>query len=196
MKTIFVIVVTVFMASCAFAVIDPGENSVGLYFDENANIYCQGDIGPFETVHMYLILANPTFDSLYGWECGVEMVGNAVFLGFQFHPGYMGWPPDSFNNMIVGYGSPYPTTEATPLVRLSFLYTDSLFEPVTFFVHGTTPSSIDPEFPTLLTWVDNEPLLIRANLSVEEGPAAQINGDCMVVATENLSFDSVKSLYR
>ncbi len=196
MKTLFVIVVAVFMASCASAVIDPGENSVGLYFDENADIFCQDGIGPFETIYMYLILANPTFDSLYGWECGMEMVGNAIFLGFQFHPGYMGWPPNSFDNMIIGYGTPYPTTMATPLVRLSFLYTDTNLEPVAFFVHGTTPSSIDPEYPTLLTILDNEPVLIMANLSVEEGPAAQINGVCMVVATENLSFDSVKSLYR
>jgi hypothetical protein len=65
--------------------------------------------------------------------------------------------------------------------------------PIDFFVHGTTPSSMNPDYPTLLT-SDGE--LVMGGISVVEGPAAQINGGCQVVSTESLSFDSIKSLYR
>jgi len=180
-----------FVATSASAVIDSGENSVGLYFDESADIYCVGGVAAYDYVTMYLILANPSFDSLYGWECGIDLVGDAMVISRQFYtlvcfPG----PP---NNMIIGYGTPYPTTIATPLVALEILYMDPDLGSVDFYVHGTTPSSINPDYPTMLT-SDGE--LIMSGISVVEGPAAQINGDCTVVATDRISFDSVKSLYR
>lgn len=40
MKTTFPISLALFLASNAFAVIDSGENSVGVYFDEGADTYC------------------------------------------------------------------------------------------------------------------------------------------------------------
>ncbi len=191
MKTIYAIILTFFVASSASAVIDSGENSVGLYFDESADVYCVGGIAPNDHVMMYLILANPSFDFLYGWECGIDLAGDAMVLGRQFYT--MVCFPGPPNNMIIGYGTPYPTTIATPLVALEIMYMDSDLGPVDFYVHGTTPSSINPDYPAMLT---NDGEFIMAGISIIEGPAAQINGDCTVVATENISFDSVKSLYR
>jgi hypothetical protein len=97
------------------------------------------------------------------------------------------------DNLIVGLWTPYPTSIATPLVAINLIYMGTDNGPIDFFVHGTTPSSMNPDYPTLLT-SDGE--LVMGGISVVEGPAAQINGGCQVVATENISFDSIKSLYR
>ena len=191
MKTMFIIAISMIVATSSFALIDTSDNSVGLYFDVNADVFCVDGIAPYNQVMMHLILTNPTFENLSGWECGVDLVGNALVLNLHFYTG--GIVSELLDNMIVGYGTPYPTTVTTPMVDIEILYLGLNQEPVEFFIHGSAPSSIDPEFPTLLT---SEGELIMAGISVNEGPAAQINGSCSVVSSETLSIDSIKGLYR
>ncbi len=113
---------------------------------------------------MYLILCNPSFEFLHGWEGGVDFEGSALVLGAIYYNfvGYQG----PLSNVIVGYGTPYQTTTATPLVAFEVLYLDSELEPVGFYVHGSIPSSIDSAYPTLLA---SEGELIMAGISVVEG---------------------------
>ena len=96
-------------------------------------------------------------------------------------------------DVIWGFSSPLPTSEATILATQIYLNMDSELGPVTFHLHGSNPSSVDPAYPTLLL-PDFE--LMVTGLSTTGGPSAQINGNCGVVAAERMSFDAVKSLYR
>ncbi len=191
MKSFLIILITLLATTCAFAIVDPDPNSMGLYFDEGADVYCVDGIAFADQVTVYLILTNPTFDLLYGWEGGIDVVGEAVVLSRNFY--HMVCFPGDLDSMHVGFGSPSPTEPATPLLALQVLYMVQDLGPVDFFLHGAFPSSIDPEYPSLLL---ADGVLIMAGLSVDEGPTAQINGGCTVVSTERISFDRFKSLHR
>ena len=103
MKTLLAIVIALVVASCAFAIVDPDPDSMGLYFDENADVYCVDGVDYLEHEIFYLILTNPTADFLYGWEAGVDLVGEAFFLSINMlHPG--GCFPGSPDNIIYGFG--------------------------------------------------------------------------------------------
>ncbi len=191
MKTTIALLLTMLMAASALAIIDPDPNTMGLYFDEEANIVCATGVTPFSQVDLYLTLTSPTFDNLYGFEAGLTLEGEGLVLAVYFSN------PQALNvgdltNLIVGFGAPTATTEATVVARWTILYTSATLEGLDFYLHGTTPSSLDPMYPTLLL-ADGE--LMSVATTVIEGPNASING-CPVIAVEEMSFDSVKSLYR
>jgi hypothetical protein len=194
MKSIITLITSLLLATVALAVVDPGPDCVGLYFDMEAEQYCLDGVTPYQTVPLYLILTNPTFADLYGLECGVRIDGNCMVLSLT-----LAWPtspvlpgPD-LGNLIVATGAPRPTSEATHLATASLLYLATDLSPVHFYLGGSDPSSIHPDFPSLLL-AGGE--VIMACKSVADGPAAQINGECQVVASEARTFDSLKSLYR
>ncbi len=65
MKTLLLILLALFVATTTFAVVDPAPNSMGLYFEENADVYCVDGVDYLEHVTIYLILTSPTADFLH-----------------------------------------------------------------------------------------------------------------------------------
>ncbi len=192
MKKLVVLLMVMVMATSAFAIVDPDTNSMGFYFDTEADMPCNDAVTPYATVPVALTLVNPDFDALYGFEAGYHLEGPAQVLSVEF------LNPQALNvgsntNMIVGFGSPTVTSPITTVAIVNVLYLSTTNEPVDFMLHGTTPSSIDPAYPVFLL---ADGVLISGGMSTVDGPNAQINGGCLVVATEEMSFDSVKSLYR
>ena len=192
MKKLVVLLMVMVMATSALAIVDPDTNSMGFYFDTEANMPCDDTVTPYATVLVALTLVNPDFDELFGFEAGYHLEGPAQVLSVEF------MNPQALNvgtnqNMIVGFGSPTVTSPVTTVALVSVLYLSSTNEAVDFMLHGTTPSSIDPAYPVFLL---ADGVLIVGGMSTVDGPNAQINGGCLVVATEAMSFDSVKSLYR
>ena len=192
MKKLVVLLMAMLVAASAFAIVDEDTNSLGLYFDTEADVPCLDGVDAYATNNMWLVMVNPDFDELFGFEAGYTMVGTAQVLSTNFTN------PQALNvgqpdNMIVGFGTPTETSIITTLAMIEVLYMAQDASPVEFTLHGTTPSSMDPAYPVLLL-VDG--VLIAGGLSTVDGPSAQINGGCTVVATEEMSFDSVKSLYR
>lgn len=194
MKKMIILLSMMLVVASAWAVVDPDPNMMGFYFDESADTPCVLGAAPYSTHVMHLILTNPTFDELFGFEAGYDVDGPAQVLGTQFAV------DDALNvggpdNMIVGFGTPMPTTEATLLVSISVLYMSTTDEEVDFFLHGSDPGSIPGNLPVVLL---ADGVLIQVGLSAATGPTSLINGDypCGVVATQPMSFDNLKSLYR
>ena len=52
-------------ANVAFAIVDPDTNSMGIYFDGNADVY-EYETNPLIEVMVYIILTNPDFGKKYG----------------------------------------------------------------------------------------------------------------------------------
>jgi len=192
MKTMLILLCTVLMATSALATIDNDPDSMGFYFDLAAESPCLDGVAPYATVDLYLILTNPSTDAVYGFEAGLTFVGNAMLLSSTINS-INCINVGTIDNMIVGFGDPTMTTPATLLVTFEVLYIDTTMGPVDFYLHGSEPSSIDPIYPTILL-VDGELQMIAT--STPYGPSAQINGGCTVVATDHVSFDEIKSLYR
>ncbi len=191
MKKLVVLLMAMLVATSAFAIVDPDDNMMGFYFDMDANMPNAEGIAPYAQVPMYLVMTNMTADGLYGFEMGYDIMGNGMVLSTVFaNPSVIdvGGP----GNHIVGYGSPTPVTPVTLLATLTVMYMDTDMAPLSFVMHGSNPSSMDPAFPVILL-ADGE--LLSVGLSAADGTVARINGES-VVATDNVSFDGIKSLYR
>ncbi len=192
MKKLFIILSFLLIASSSSAVVEPGDNMMGFYFDQDADVYSIYNVPPFSSVTMYLTLVNPTFEFLYGFEVGFHMDGTALFTSMIYtNPQVI--DVGIIGNNIVGFGEPTSMTQANILATLTVLYMDDDgCDPVDFYMHGTTPSSINPDFPTLL--LENEELMI-AGVSRSDGPSSTIYGDCTVPTTGS-TLGGIKSLYR
>ncbi len=192
MKKMILLVAMMLAAASSFAVVDMDDDMMGFYFDLDANNPCEDGVAPYTTITLYLILTRPTTDFIYGFEAGFDVEGDAIILSAEF-------AAENFinvgnnENIIAGFGEPYPTSEATLLVSFQVMYTSTALDPVDFLLHGSDPSSMDPMYPVILL---ADGVLQSVGLSAEFGPTAQINGGCNVVATDNVSFDGIKSLYR
>ncbi len=193
MKKMLILLLSLFVASSAFAVVDQDPNMLGLYFDLNGDSNCLEGVAPYATVDMYVLLTNPTMPTIGGFEFGYDVTGSAITLGTVFEGSAL--DVGGAGNHIVGLGSPLETSEATLLGTISVLYTDGTLAPVYFTLTGTQPSSIDPMLPTLLY---GDGILMTLGTSTLPGTySATINGVCEdVVAVEETSLDAVKSLYR
>lgn len=178
-------------AGPAPAVVDPDPDCVGLYFDPDADLNCVSAV-PYSTIKGYLVLTHPTMDAICGYEVGCDFTGQAMVLSLTFPSGVI--PIEHFfDNLIMTFGQPLACTEATVLVTASILYMDTTLGPLEFFLHGTTPSSLDPALPSLLL---PDLSIVSTGLSTPPGTAcAVINGEC-VVADEAVTWDGIKSLYR
>ncbi len=190
MKKLLVLVLAMTVASSAFAIIDPDPNSLGFYFDLTADTVEVQDAGINSQHTMYVILTNPTFQNLGGIEYGYVMEGSAFVLS-NVWANPQALDIGSAGNHIVGFGAPTPTTEATLIATMTVLFLDPVA--VNFTLTGTVPSSLDPALPTLLT--DGDVLMSSGDSTDIGNINATING-ATPVATDPVSFDAVKSLYR
>lgn len=190
-NALLALTLTAVLATPALA--QSGSNMLGLYFDPDGQTNCLevSDVTPFSMLNLYLVLQNPDFGYLSALEAGLTIEGPIILVTVEFVEVWINVGSDE--NLIVGFATPIPLAEVTHLATFSMIYTSTGQETVCFRLHGTTPSSIDPAYPTLLT-EDNE--LVMASLN--PGPY----GDCTaeigycVSATEDQTFDRLKSLYR
>ncbi len=171
-------------------------NSMGLFFDLQATTDCINAqvLTPYQTVPLYLMLFYPEFDTLFGFEAGYDIEGPVSVLATQFaNPQAL--DVGSAGNHIVGFGEPTYTQVATLLATITLLYTSSSQEEVCIVLHGSNPSSIDPLFPTVLM-ADGVEASIGVNNGVQGNCTASIiNGICHV-ASEDTTWDALKTLYR
>ena len=73
MKKLVTLLLVSLFASLAYAGLDPGTDSFGIYFDTAGNTNCT-TAAPFQPVSAYLILMNPAGPT-NGIECSVVMSG-------------------------------------------------------------------------------------------------------------------------
>ncbi len=178
-------------ANVAFAVLDPDANSMGIYFDLNADVV--EAVGPmFGQFSAHVILTNPDFPALDGYEFGYIMGGNSMVMGTTL----MGLGPSDFGgfpgNHIVALGGPMPTSPATNLCTLLILPMDLL--PIYFYLGGAQPNSIPG---SILPAVFDGSVIMPIGLStVWPNDVSAIYNGTGVVTTEQASWGGVKALYR
>lgn len=196
MKNILTFPVVFLILLLAGPTLSQEENLMGFYFDPVGDTDCLDSsfVPPFSILEMYLVLKNPSFENLYGFEAGFTASGNYVIVGFEFTVPDPIWMPTP-DNIIIGFGSPMIMEEINLLVTYEILYSDTIGGEVCFNLHGTEPASLDPLFPTLLT---DDAVLIAATVhqgSTGDCTALISDGPC-VVFTSTHSWDSLKTLYR
>ena len=197
MKKLVVLLMAMVVATSAFAIVDDGTSSFGIYFDTEADMPVLEGATPYSTHTAFFHVINPVGDNIYGFELGYDLVGPAQILSTTF------LNPQALNvgspdNMIVGFGTPTETSPITTLATIDILYMSTDGEAVQFFLHGTTPSSVNELYPTIL---GADSALIQGELNVVAGEGSGglnfvSGGIDLPIATESMSFDNVKSLYR
>ncbi len=182
----------IFLASTPATALYSDSEALGFYFDTGGGINCL-ETAPYVTVPVYLVLTNPTMDSIYGYEFGYSISGSYMVSGTSLkgtNPIDVGGSP---GNHIVGLSSPLTPSGATVLAMLSVFILDD--KQIQFELFGADPSST-PDYPELPVLAIDYETLRNPELSSAEGiPNARINGICNPETVEG-SWDGVKSLYQ
>lgn len=196
MKILLILTVSsCLMAGMAMAVIDPDPDSVGIYFDTEANVN-HLDAPPFVELPIYVILTNPLLDEIRGYEFGLSLSSTTLII-LEDHMHGEG-PVDVGlvkGNHIVGLASPMPTTEATILADFLLMPLDD--NPVEMTVHDSDPSSVPGLGLPVVLSADYQ--LYPVGTSSFYGGEAQVNAilnGLGVIATTETTLEQIKSLYR
>ncbi len=193
MKTMIIATLAFLWATSAMAILDTAPNTIGIYLDTNADEVCvNGLVDGMTDFTFYMILTNPSFDSMSGFLAGYHFEGIAQLNSAVLEN------PDAFDggslgDHLVNFSSPLPTSENMLLMTISATYVDFEYGSAILELHGillAAKSGIGPQ--AILS--DGSTQNLR--LSFEDGVTIRINTNCGPVASENHSFDAVKSLYR
>lgn len=176
------------------APLDPDDDGIGVYFGGCACIYCVPmDPG---THTGYVIVTHPTSPSLGGWEATITTEGPIVITEWTLYG-------QSLNLLAlpqfqVGVGLPLynPFTYPAIMVASFTFQLTSDTEPAHFYIDGIFAPSVDSGQPAYLDGSDYNIIKpLQQSTGGPDIPVATINGDC-AVDTEDLTWGSVKSLYR
>jgi hypothetical protein len=206
MKKFAILLALSLVASSAFAIMDDGTSSLGIYFDNTGDINCFAPAAavPFNA---YFIMANPDVANMGGyefaWRFSPEIVPAPFVLSATFPAGALNIGTNY--NFIVGLGSGLVTSEATVLVTLNLMVLAPVNPATRLQVGPATPASI----PGHAAYNDfNNPADIRPmNFSTVMGPN-DIDAQGWVVpgvaqmscpgpvATESETWSGVKALFQ
>lgn len=190
LKSLLIILVALLLTNPVLAVLDEDDNIIGLYFDTDADSDCLDNVSPLSQVPCYIILTNPTFSDLHGFELGFDYGSELLHMGTTLASSEA-INVGSDDNLIVGFGSPASTETATLLATLNMMYIDMSSTPASLVLRGSEPSSLDASFPTVLL-ADGE--LVSTGLHSPVFPY-QMNGVCAFV-DEPAAWSGVKCMYR
>lgn len=168
------------------------SNQLGFYFEPGAESNCV-EAAPYATVPVYLVLTEPDFDSLYGFEFGFSVEGSYLIQSVTMSGSGPIDVGGSEENHIVGLASPLTINGATVLSTLQVFVMDQNL--VRFDLHNADPTSV-PDYPNCPAFLLEDDEIIAASLAVPANlPSARINGMCNP-ETQDGSWDEVKSLYQ
>lgn len=185
MKKVFVLLMLgLFMAGNALAVVDPNPNMLSFYFDQNADVY---EFYSMEYLQAYLIVTNPSFSAIKGMECYLDWDESAcMFLGMLLPPG--GLNVGDHHNVFMGLGTVLLTSEAAVMATYNLLPLGATY----FTLGAARPPSIEGDLPVVVDGDDN---------MFQIGVSAGADNVCAFLNMEtdeakDATWGGVKSLYR
>jgi hypothetical protein len=198
MKKLVVLLLVSLMATSAFAVVDPDDNMMGIYFDLEADTLSKDATAnvPFMA---YLMITNSTYPELSGFEASyrVETPAGMGGLFFRLAEDLQGGLNVSVGNTavngeyIVGWPSPRPATPAFVAVSWQLMLLGEFQADI--YLGPTSAPSIDNGLPA----IEIGGAIRSVGLSTGGAgiPVAVVNG-MAPVAEEMESFGNVKALFR
>jgi hypothetical protein len=193
MKKFVTLLLVSLFASVAFAGLDSGTDSFGVYFDTAGNTNTLPVQPIFAPFNVYLLLMNPAAPT-NGFECTVTPTGAPFFTLATTLGGSGALDVDSsVNGFAVGAASDYPIVGgATVLVTWQFMVQAPT--PLEFRITKASIPSMTGNLPV----VTGNGLLRRCGVSSGSvtAPVAYVNSPSQPVPAEVSSFGSVKSLFR
>lgn len=182
------------------AVADTADR-LGIYFDEDAHMTCTSP-APFNEVTMYVILTDPSFAELHGWEAAIRMHdgGASILVGASVRLGGVNagtWP-----EFVVSYPSPVPTSGLMVLAEVTVLPAALMeCQVLTGVAAPSLPGTLPVVRPTAVTMlaITNQhywPNGVAASIG-GCGPIPEWDDPCsLVLHDEPLTWGGVKARYR
>ena len=201
MRFIIVVLLSVAIATPAFATVDPDPDQIGIYFDLNADVTCI-EVAPSVPFWAYVVITNPSSAEIFGVEFGLCVDTFGAGEGMLFSLGEEWWisvliNPVEFDwcteGVTVGSAEPLlPQGANAFVVGLQYMMLTEMS--LDFYLVSTPTQSIEDGLPAYLGTGD----VVRP-LGVSSGdpdlPVASVNG-CNAVTVEVSSFGGMKCLYR
>jgi hypothetical protein len=206
MKKFAILLALSLVASSAFALVDDGNSSFGIYFDNAGDVNCLAPT-PFVPFNVYFIIANPEVANMGGfefqWRFNPAPVAQPIISAFNL-------PPQALNigtnyNVIVGLGGGLVTSEATVVASASMILLAAM-DPTTYVQVGPATPASHPLHAAYNNF-NNPAEIIDLNFSTVDGVNVTIGADGWVnpgvakmscqgpVATESATWGSVKALF-
>jgi hypothetical protein len=142
MKKVAILLALSMIAGSAFALVDDGNSSFGIYFDNSGDTNC-GAPAPFVPFNLYFIVANPQVQNMGGfefsWRFDPAPAAQPIITAFTL-------PPQALNigtnyNVIVGLGGGLITSEATVVATASMILTAAMSADTYIQAGPATPAS-------------------------------------------------------
>ncbi len=202
-KMVLVLTLVAFaLSGSAFAQDPTYQNNIGLELGDGTSCGVIGEDTPFT---VFVVLSRLTNPEVWGWEAKFPFT-NMLRVGGVVYGDYInaGTRDDEW---IVGLAAPlFAVDGAVVLAEQSYLvnsFYNDVTQPSYVFIEGVYFSLIDPIQgpPAYLEAVGSAGVEIHPAIGDPLGqtgglPQLIMNGDCDVVAVEESSFGSVKSLFR
>ncbi len=201
-KLVVLLGLVMFVATSAFAVVDPDPNSVGIYFDMEADTFC-APLTAFVQFELYVIATNSTYDTFYGFETRIDPVSNSggkpvVISKTPVTPGASG--SDLYGELMYGFTAPVSAAPAQVLCTLVMGVYDPAITSIDFYLRTVAQSSMPELGLPILLVQPTEMVNFGTSAGFDEMgellPVAQMGDACGVVDVEGSTWGSVKSLYR
>ena len=187
-RLILVFLILAMSAPTAFGVSDPRSDVLGVYFDEFGEQICNDNVQLGVPFSVWLVYTNPTPAVILGFEAGYYYSGSSLKLGAQWPCGIVWLEEPDLHNLYVTCNEPFPTTQATPLVRFDYLNVGAGSPEATFHVEKASGSVLPGTNPYIIL-ADGTPLEVLA------GRPAYTTLCCGVPVTD-VGWGTIKSLYR
>ena len=197
------------LSGSAFAQDPSYVNNIGLYLTPGG--YADpgagdgsGSCGSFaenEIFTVFVVLSKLTNPEVYGWEVKI-IPENMLFMGDVLYGDNINAGTREFE-YIVGLANPlFAVDGAVAVAELQFsvnsFYND-ISQPSYAFMEGVYFSLLSSGLPAILEVPGSEGVALHHALGDpfnDFHPQLIINGDCLVVGTEDTTWGGVKSLYR
>lgn len=193
MKKFVTLLLVALFASTAFAGLDDGADSFGVYFDTLGNVNDLNGQPIFTPFNVYLLLMNPV-SATNGFECTVTPTGAPHFILSTTLGGMGAIDVDaSANGFAVGAAADYPTVGGAMLL-VTWSYMLQSTAQLEFRISKASIPSMTGNLPV----VTGDGVLRRCGIASGSvtAPVAYVNSPDAPVATEISSFGNVKSLFR
>ncbi|MBT4292076.1 hypothetical protein HOD41_05240 [bacterium] len=199
MKKAILTLMLLSLATVAFSQVDDEVDQIGLYFDTLGYEVCITTAAPFTPITAYLLITTPSDEfGASGFECEVTTVGPLTASAWALN-GVQPLNVFAAPLFAVGLGEfelATPVMDNVILLATLSAYVLAPTDQVSFGIKNLDAGSFNPPAPGYAA-ANNAGVLIPLGISGLDGIVATINIDpCGVVANDDVSFGSVKALYR
>lgn len=208
MKTLLVALTVLALSTVAMAY--PGTDSMALFLSTESDSPAQPTLnvtttGAFEAVTFHLLIVDPSLGGVSGWEGLVEYTGTLTAPSWSLAAGLdvdSANDTDNHERFQVGIGEAplalTPNTTGNVVLATFSAFVLAPTDVVEFYIKGVPGSTSFPgPTPGYASPTDAGTLQASVNLVGDpDMPVLCINSDCTIVGNEDMTFSSVKSLYR